>query len=81
MNDFNITHELKTLPMYFDPILSGEKTFEIRKDDRFFLVGDRLLLREYDVFEYTGRVLTVEVTYITAYAQQLGYVVMGIRPV
>lgn len=29
-------HELKIYPKYFDAILSGEKTFEIRRNDRGF---------------------------------------------
>jgi hypothetical protein len=41
-------HELKTWPAYFERLLSGEKTFEVRKDDRGFQAGDELLLREFD---------------------------------
>lgn len=41
-------HELKTWPVYFARLLSGEKTFEIRKDDRGFQAGDYLVLREFD---------------------------------
>jgi hypothetical protein len=42
------THELKTWPVYFERLLSGEKTFEIRKDDRGFQAGDELVLQEFD---------------------------------
>ena len=38
-------HELKTLPVYFDAVERGEKTFEVRKDDRGFQKGD--VLRQY----------------------------------
>ena len=34
-----MTHELKTLPKYFDAIVVGEKTFEVRRDDRGFQKG------------------------------------------
>lgn len=44
-------HELKTDPKVFDAVSFGEKTFEIRKDDRGFKVGDKLRLRR---TKYTG---------------------------
>lgn len=73
------THSLKILPEYFDAIDHGVKTFEIRKNDRNFKVGDVLILREYDEKQYTGSELKAKITYITAYAQQDGYVVLGIE--
>lgn len=41
-------HSLKTLPVYFAAVLRGDKTFEVRKNDRNFQTGDTLVLREYD---------------------------------
>ncbi|EDN7323724.1 DUF3850 domain-containing protein [Listeria monocytogenes] len=73
------THSLKILPEYFDAIDHGVKTFEIRKNDRNFKVGDILILREYDEEHYTGPELKTKITYITDYAQQDGYVVLGIE--
>ena len=76
------THDLKILPEYFEAILDGCKTDELRReDDRTFAVGDELVLREFvktdmDLFDiesswvpagggyYTGRSITVEVTYV-----------------
>jgi Domain of unknown function (DUF3850) len=42
------THELKCWPRFFVPLYRGEKTFEFRKDDRGFEVGDVLDLREWE---------------------------------
>lgn len=39
------THSLKTARPYWFAIQSGEKRFEVRKDDRGFQKGDQLLLR------------------------------------
>jgi hypothetical protein len=41
-------HELKVVPPYFESLLSGDKTFEVRRNDRGFQRGDTLLLIEYD---------------------------------
>ena len=47
-----IVHELKTWPEFFAVILDGRKRFELRRDDRGFQPGDRLLLREWEPTEY-----------------------------
>ena len=39
-------HDLKILPEYFVEVVRGNKTFEVRKDDRPFNVGDELILYE-----------------------------------
>ncbi len=39
-------HNLKTDPDVFLPLLLGTKTYELRKDDRGFEVGDTLSLME-----------------------------------
>lgn len=39
-------HELKILPEYFEAVVSGNKRFEIRKDDRNYKKGDILRLNE-----------------------------------
>lgn len=41
------THHLKTLPVYFDAVKRGDKTFELRKNDRDFQTGDTLVLEEF----------------------------------
>lgn len=57
-------HELKILPEYFKEVISGRKTFELRKNDRNFQVGDKVLLKEWNLKEYTGRECEVMITYI-----------------
>lgn len=57
-------HALKILPRYFDAVRNGCKTFELRKNDRDFQVGDYLALNEWDEDHYTGRTELMEVTYM-----------------
>ena len=59
-------HELKTVPPYFDLILEGDKTGEMRYNDRYFQVGDRIIFKEWIEQErrYTGRELTAKITHI-----------------
>lgn len=63
------THRLKCWPEFFQAILDGRKMHDLRRcDDRHFSIGDRLELREFDpkTERYSGRELTVEVTYVTS---------------
>lgn len=81
------THELKTWPEYFEPLWRGDKTFDVRYDDRgWFAVGDLLHLREWSPRDttYTGREVTATIAYILTSAASVsgvvaGYVVMGIK--
>jgi hypothetical protein len=89
------THELKTHPGPFQALMDGTKTFEFRKDDRGFEVGDRLTLREWrppdmpgaatlgiPVGVYTGRCEDFLITYKLAgrFGVPEGYCVLGIKP-
>ena len=63
----SVTHKLKSWTMFFEDILSGDRTSDIRSTlDRRFLVGDILELQEFDPvkFIYTGRVQQVKITYV-----------------
>lgn len=62
----NHTHKLKTWPIYYKMIISGLKKFELRKNDRNFQVGDKLILQEYHpgLKSYTGNEIHVKVDYI-----------------
>ena len=77
-----MTHVLKILPLYFQAVLDKKKTFEIRKNDRGFEVGDILALMEWDSDRYTGAVLFVKVVYMltdTLDGIEHGYCVLGIE--
>lgn len=45
-SDFD--HVLKVVAPYFDALADGSKAFEVRRNDRGFQKGDRLLLWDYD---------------------------------
>ena len=51
--------EKKVLPEYFQKILEGKKTFELRLADWDCNEGDTLLLKEWDpkTKDYTGRII------------------------
>ncbi|HDM8963458.1 DUF3850 domain-containing protein [Listeria welshimeri] len=73
-------HRLKILPEFFEKKRTLVKAFEIRKNDRNFMVGDTLILQEYVNGEYTSREYWEDVVYITDYLQKEGIVVMGTLP-
>lgn len=77
-------HELKCWPDFYARVISGEKMFEIRQNDREYHGGDQLWLREWHPTRhaYTGRECVVDVPYLLAGAWpglMDGYVVMSIR--
>ena len=77
-------HELKTWPAPFQALVEGAKTFEFRKNDRGFEVGDTLRLLEFDpiIARYTRRETHCDVTYLLrgpAFGLPKGYVVMAVK--
>ena len=58
-------HRIKLHEQYGPPIMMREKTFEVRKDDRGYAVGDRLVMVEIDPVteEPTGWEYRAVVTY------------------
>jgi len=75
-------HELKTWPKYFAAVRSGQKRFEIRRNDREFKVGDILVLREFDPEEdaYTGQTEERQITFLLSeedYGVIHGFVAIG----
>ena len=85
-------HELKTDREVFKAVQDGLKTFEIRKDDRGYQVGDNLTLCETRYtgeemkagkpLEYTGAAIDVGVSHILRgpiYGLKEGWVIMSIK--
>lgn len=76
---------LKTIQPYFNDVRIGRKTFELRKDDRDFEVGDKLILDEYDpeTDSYSGEKEYGEIIYILRDAPQFGlmegYCILGLK--
>ena len=74
-------HFLKITPKYFLDLDSGRKTFELRKNDRDYKVGDMLVLREWFFGSFTGNELSFEISYILKdvpeYGLKHGYVILG----
>lgn len=79
-------HELKIWPGFFEAVSSGDKTFEVRNNDRDFRQGDALVLREYAPRqegpwgeeiptiaggEYTGRIISMRVNYVLKHDDQV----------
>lgn len=78
------THELKTWPEPFAQVASGEKVYEIRKDDRGYEVGDLLQLKEFDPADgtFSGHEIIALVKHITrgpAWGLPDGLAILGIR--
>lgn len=59
-------HDLKCWDTYYDAIADGSKPFDVRVNDRRYMVGDILRLRRYDsrAERYTGEEQRAVVTYV-----------------
>jgi len=87
-----IDHQLKTDPDVYDDTWRGVKTFEIRKDDRGYEVGDMLQLRRTlhtgdemrngKPLVYTGETCCVKVLHILrgpCYGLADGWAIMSVQ--
>lgn len=84
-------HAKKILPEFFEPLRSGSKTFELRREeegDPQYAVGDFLALNEFDPEKkrYTGRALVYKIRYRLEAEQSCGTlspgcVALGLGPV
>lgn len=78
-------HALKCWPQYYAAVVSGDKTFEVRKHDHAFAVGDHLILSSWHPLEqrYLGPRTTCLITYVLAggsFGIAPDYCVLGIKP-
>lgn len=76
-----MTHKLKIKEKYLIAILNRKKTFEIRKNDRDFKVGDEIL---FTVVETGGEfphsfIVTYVLKDCPEYGLQDGYAILGIK--
>jgi len=76
-----ITHELKLAKTYFELAEKGIKNFELRFDDRDFLMGDTLIVKEFVKKKLTGKSITRRITYILRSFKglQSGYVILQLE--
>lgn len=68
-------HIVKSWPWFFQPIKSGLKLHDLRRNDRDYKVGDIIELHEFDPQkgEFTGDVVRREITFITSNAFPCAY--------
>lgn len=57
-------HELKTNKLYLDKVALETKTFEVRKNDRCFSVGDYIILKEFDNGAFGDDYVLARIIYI-----------------
>jgi len=81
-------HSLKILSEYFNDVKKGIKTFEVRKNDRDYKVGDILILKEWIPGEnsieghYTNKNIRKKIVYILEggkFGLDNDYVILGIK--
>lgn len=64
-------HNVKIKSEYLNAIIDGKKTFEIRKNDRGYRLGDRVRMSDGE------RYLIVRIKYISDYEQKENYIVFA----
>lgn len=75
-------HFLKLVEPHYTNVAYGEKTFEVRKNDRDYRVGDYIEFRSYDPItqEYTGEAIIKRIRYLLddpEYVKE-GFVILGL---
>lgn len=76
-------HNLKTLQPYFYDLEMGIKTFDLRKDDRDFRLGDSVCLQEYKNDSLSGKWFVRRIVYVLRdcpeFGLKEGYVILGLK--
>ncbi|CTP96822.1 DUF3850 domain-containing protein [Escherichia coli] len=77
-------HQLKIAPKYFNAVVAGQKTAELRKDDRGYKVGDVLSLCEWKHGVFTGRKWAAVISHVLPVNDVMAvsekWVMLSIRP-
>lgn len=83
-------HVIRAWPIFFKDLENSTKTFEFRKDDRDYEVGNILEIHEYDDYteHYSGKVLSFEIIHLLRNGKTFGlrdfpagYVIMSIKSI
>lgn len=79
-------HRIKIKQCFLVHILEGRKTFEVRKNDRDYQVGDTIVFHplqdsDYNAYEVRSPIPNYEINYVTDFGCQEGYVVLGIKEI
>lgn len=74
-------HEIKIAAMYYEDVVSGKKSFELRKNDRGYKQGDKLIMLEFKDGKHTGRIVNADIVYMLEDYTGLveGYCILGIQ--
>lgn len=84
-------HDVKIWPEFFDDVQTGRKSFELRKNDRGYKVGDLILFREWEpnTATFSGRHCTKLICYVLDGIGQgaikpfhgliIGYAILGLK--
>lgn len=79
------THELKILEDFADAVYSGDKTFELRENDRGFQKGDHIIFTALDsqlniIMDHEINYCEYEITYVlNGWGLKENYVALAIK--
>ena len=79
-----MTHTLKILPQYYEEVKAGIKDFELRKNDRDYMIQDTVILKAWENGQYLDKEpLKRTIKYILKdcpeYGLMNGYVILGLE--